>query len=138
MNIYLKKFLHRGLIFGGFGPVIAGIVFYCISLSINSFSLTGAQALLAIASTYLLAFLQAGASVFNQIEHWSVPKSLFFHFATIYLAYTACYLINTWIPFKLWVIIIYTLIFILIYAVIWLTVYICTKKTQQKLNKKLG
>lgn len=138
MNIHFKNFLHRGLIFGGSGPIVAGIVFYCISLSLDSFSLTGAQALLAIISTYLLAFLQAGASVFNQIEHWSVPKSLLCHFATIYTAYTVCYLINTWIPFKLWVIIIYTLIFILIYAVIWLTVYICTKKTQQKLNEKLG
>ena len=27
MNKYLKEFFHRGLIFGGFGPIILGIVF---------------------------------------------------------------------------------------------------------------
>ena len=33
MNKYLKEFLHRGLIFGGFGPLVAGIVFLIIGLT---------------------------------------------------------------------------------------------------------
>lgn len=51
------------------------------------FLLTGGQVCLAIISTYLLAFLQAGASVFNQIGAWTLPKSLFCRFATLYAAY---------------------------------------------------
>ena len=137
MNNYVKQFFIIGLMFAGFGPIISGIVLYCVSLSVSDFSLSGAQVLLAIISTYLLAFLHAGASVFNQIEHWPLSKSILCHFATLYLAYTICYLINTWIPFNLNVIIIYTLIFIAVYAVIWLTVYICTKSTQRKLNEKI-
>ena len=39
MNIYLKRFLQRGLVFGGFGPIIAGIVYYIISLSVPTFIL---------------------------------------------------------------------------------------------------
>ena len=31
MNIYTKEFFHRGLMFGGFGPIIVGIIFYCVS-----------------------------------------------------------------------------------------------------------
>ena len=101
MNKYVKEFLHRGLVFGGFGPIILGIIYAVIEGVHANFSLNGVQILIAIISIYLLAFLQAGASVFNQIEHWSVPKSTFFHFLVIYLAYTICYTVNSWIPFRL-------------------------------------
>jgi hypothetical protein len=67
---YFKAFLHRGLIFGGFGPIIVGIVFFVLSLTLEDFSLSGQEVFFAIISTYLLAFLQAGASIFNQIESW--------------------------------------------------------------------
>ena len=76
--------------FGGFGPVVVGIVYLILSKSINDFSLNGEQMCLAIISTYILAFLQAGATVFNQIESWPVTKSLLYHFLTLYLAYTLC------------------------------------------------
>ncbi len=137
MNTYLKSFLHRGLLFGGFGPIVAGIVFCILSYTLPDFSLTGTQVLLAILSTYLLAFLQAGASVFNQIEHWSVPKSLLCHFFMLYLAYTVCYLMNTWIPFEPMVLLIFTAIFVVVYFVVWITVYLCIKAASKKLNAKL-
>lgn len=137
MNIYVKQFLHRGLMFGGFGPIISGIVFYILSLTLDSFILTGGQILLAIVSTYLLAFIQAGVSVFNQIEHWSVGKSLFFHFASLYIAYSLCYILNSWIPFEPTVLIIFTVIFTVAYFAIWLSVYITVKSAEKKLNKKL-
>ena len=67
MNKHLRLFLHRGLIFGGFGPIIIGIVFMFIELGGTQLSLGGGEVLLAIFSTYVLAFVQAGASVFNQM-----------------------------------------------------------------------
>lgn len=138
MKKYIKSFLQRGLAFGGFGPIIAGIVFAVLQQSIPDFSLSGGEVCLAIISTYFLAFLQAGASVFNQIEEWSVPKSLLCHFATVYLAYTICYIINSWIPFKASVLLIFTLIFVAIYFIIWLTVYLSVKATSKKFNSKLN
>ncbi len=134
---YFKKFLHRGLIFGGFGPIIVGIVFFILSLTLEDFSLGGGEVLLAIVSTYLLAFLQAGASVFNQIEHWSVAKSMLCHFATIYLAYVGCYLLNSWIPFDIKVILIFTAIFAVLYLVIWLSVFFTVKTTSKRLNARV-
>ena len=68
MKVYIKAFLHRGLIFSGFGPIIASIVYLCLSLSIPDFMLTGTEMFVAILSTYLLAFIHAGSSVFHQIE----------------------------------------------------------------------
>ena len=137
MNIYLKSFIHRGLIFGGFGPIILSIIYAITSKISDGLTLNGTEASLAIISTYLLAFVHAGASVFNQIEHWSVPKSILFHMSTLYFAYIFCYLVNTWIPFSLQFILIFTGIFVAIYIVVWVTVVTCIKITQKKLNRKL-
>ncbi|MBP3441818.1 MAG: DUF3021 domain-containing protein [Clostridia bacterium] len=137
MNIYFKNFLHRGLIFGGFGPVILGIVYFFIERFLDGFSLSGNEVLLGIVSTYSLAFVQAGASVFNQIEHWSLPKSLLCHFGSLYIIYVICYLLNSWIPFRVEIVIIFTAIFVVLYFAIWLTVYFSVRSFSKKINKRL-
>ena len=137
MNSYVKEFFKRGLTFGGFGPIIMGIIYAILEKSINDFSLGGAEVFIAIISTYILAFVQAGASVFNQIEHWPLSKSLLFHFLSIYLAYVLCYTVNTWIPFEPKVLLIFTAIFVISYLVIWFTVYLITKLVTKKLNSRL-
>ena len=32
MNCYVKEFLKRGLMFGGFGPIVAGIVYLILEI----------------------------------------------------------------------------------------------------------
>ena len=137
MNRYVKAFLQRGIAFGGFGPIIAGLVFLILDLAIKPFSLSGTEVFLAVLSTYLLAFVQAGASVFNQIEHWPIAKSVGIHFLTLYLTYSFCYLINRWLPFEPMVLLIFTAIFLGVYLGVWLTVYFCIRVTQKKLNNRL-
>lgn len=138
MNKYVKSFLQRGLAFGGLGPVIAGIVYAILEYTLPNFTLSGTQVCLAIFTTYLLAFAQAGASVFNQMEEWSVPRSMLCHFSVIYVAYMLCYLVNSWIPFEWAVVLIFTAIFVVTYLVIWLAVYLVTKSVGKRLNKKLS
>lgn len=137
MNKYLKSFLHRGLLFGGFGPVVASIVFLAVSHTVDNFSLSAQEVLTATLSTYLLAFVHAGASIFNQIEHWPLPKSLLCHFSMLYAAYSLCYIANSWIPFEPKVLLIFSLIFIAVYFVVWITVYLCVRSTTKKLNGQL-
>ena len=137
MNKYFKEFLRRGLIFGGFGPIILGIIYAILDNTIENFALSGSQILIAILSVYLLAFVQAGASVFNQIESFSLPKALFCHLGLLYAAYTICYLVNNWIPFDPKVILIFTAIFLAAYLTIWAIVYLSVKKASSKLNAKL-
>ena len=137
MNRYVKEFLRRGLMFGGFGPVVAGIVFATLGATLENFSLSGSQVLLATVSTYLLAFIHAGASVFNQIEHWPIGKSLLFHFLSLYIAYSVCYCVNSWIAFEPLVLLIFTAVFAAIYFAVWLTVYFSVKLSARSLNKKL-
>lgn len=135
---WFKTFLKRGLAFAGLGPIITGIVFLILSYAIEDFHLGGVQVFLAIISTYILAFVQAGASVFNQIEEWPLLKSLGIHLLSNYLIYVLCYLINSWIPFEPIVILIFTGIFIVTYFVIWITVYLIVKQASKKLNAKLN
>ena len=137
MNKYVKSFLHRGLIFGGFGPIILGIVFFIIDRSGVELGLSGGDILLAITSIYLLTFIQAGASVFNQIEHWSIAKSLLFHFSTLFFTYSLCYLVNSWIPFEPIALLIFLLSFVAMYFIVWFTVYLGVKAHTKRLNDSL-
>ena len=137
MNRYCKQFLLRGVFFGGFGPIIVGIVYLILELTLPAFSLSGTEAFLAIISTYLLAFVHAGASIFNQIESWPIAKSTGIHFLVLFSTYSLCYLLNRWIPFEPMVLLIFAGAFILTYAIIWLTVVLVIKKTTRHLNEKL-
>ena len=137
MNEYLKKFLHRGLVFGGFGPIITAIVIFIVSLNVDGVIISGGEMLVAVVSTYLLAFIQAGVSVFNQIEGWPITKSLLFHFLTLFVSYSACYILNSWIPFEPLVLLVFALIFIVTYFIIWLTVYLIVRATGKELNERL-
>jgi len=123
--------------FSGFGPIILGIVFFVLSHTIENFTLTGGEVLTGVVSTYLLAFIQAGASVFNQIEHWPLPKALLCHFGALYLAYSLCYLINSWIPFEPLVLVIFTVLFTAGYFLVWGIVYLCVRAASRKLNEKI-
>ena len=138
MNCYVKEFLKRGLMFGGFGPIVAGIVYLILEISSVDLKLTGLNVFSAILTTYVMAFIQAGSGVFNQIETWPKVKSLFFQMTSIYVVYMGGYLINNWIPFKVEVIIIFTCVFVATYLSIWLTVYFVTKNISKKLNEKLN
>lgn len=134
---YVRAFFHRGLLFGGFGPIVMAIIYLILSYTVPDFSVSGREVFTSVLSTYLLAFVHAGASVFNQIEHWSLGRSLACHLGTLYVAYTACYLINTWIPFEPLVLLIFTGIFLLVYFVVWLTVWLCIQATGKKLNARI-
>ena len=133
----VKEFLHRGLIFGGLGPIVMGIVYFILHRTQDNFTLGGDEAFLGIVSVYLLAFLHAGASVFNQLEHWPVAKSTLCHFGILYVAYALCYILNSWIPFEPVVLGIFTAVFVGMYLLVWLIVYISLKLYEKKLNRFL-
>jgi hypothetical protein len=138
MNYYVKEFLKRGLMFSGLGPIVAGIVYLCIENSGTELNLSGSTMLLAIVTTYIIAFIHAGSSVFNIVESWSRVKGLLFQLISIYVVYTVGYLLNSWLPLKIEVIIIYTVIFVLAFLTVWLTIFFITKSVTKKLNDKLN
>lgn len=137
MNKYVKEFLRRGLMFAGFGPIVFGIIVLCISY-FDGVAVHSAQNIfIGIVTTYTIAFVQAGVTVFNQIEHWSVPKSMLCHFGLLYVVYSLSYIANSWIPFKAEVLVTFTVIFAVVFFVIWGIVYLCVRNTSKKINEKL-
>ena len=137
MKKYVKEFFLRGLMFGGFGPIVLAIVYYVISLFVSDITFSGKEILIGTISVYLLAFVHSGASVFNQIEEWGICKSIGVHFSVLYVAYSVCYLINSWIPFDIKVFLIFTAIFVAVYSVVWIIVYMCVKKSCKIINECL-
>ena len=133
MNKYVKEFFHRGLMFAGFGPVVAGIITLFEPLVISD----GRTVFTAIVSTYLLAFIHAGSSVLNTVDKWSPSKTAFIHLGTLYASYLACYLVNSWIPFDIKVVGIFTAIFVVGYFTIWLPVYFSVRSASKEMNMKL-
>ena len=138
MNKYVKSFLHRGLIFSGLGPVVMGIVYFIISLVNKEVSFSGTEILVGIISTYVLAFVQAGASVFNQIEGWPLAKSLLIHLGSLYIVYVGAYLVNSWIPFEPLVVLIFSGIFVAWDFSIWLSVFFIPRALTKRMNARLG
>ena len=138
MNKYVREFLHRGLMFGGFGPIVFGIIILCISYFDRVAELSALPIFGGIVTTYIIAFAQAGATVFNQIEHWSVPKSVFCHFGLLYIVYSLAYVANSWIPFKVEVLGVFTVIFVVGFFLIWGIVYLAVRSTGKKFNEKLN
>ena len=118
--------------------MVVGIVYLVLSLSIDGFSLSGGQVCLAIFSSYALAFIQAGASVFNQIEDWPIAKSLAIHFSLLFVCYSLCYVVNSWIPFEPMVLVIFSAAFIITYFIIWGIVYLAVKNTAKSLNEGIS
>ena len=133
MNKYVKEFLHRGLMFSGLGCIIAAI----ISCFEESLVQDGRTVLAAMISTYILAFIHAGTTVFHTVESWSAVKSAFFQLLTLYVSYLGCYIANSWLTVSPAVIGIFTLAFVGGYLVIWLIVYLSVKSTGKELNKCL-
>ncbi|MBQ9276699.1 MAG: DUF3021 domain-containing protein [Clostridia bacterium] len=136
MNENLKEFLHRGLMFGGFGCVVVGIVLAFVGLK-TDLNLAGWQILLAIFSGYMIAFVQAGTTVFHQIEKWSPIKSAGLQLACLYIVYIAAYLVNRWIPLRWQVILIFTGAFTIGYFLIWGIVYLSVSAAAKRLNKQI-
>ncbi len=133
MNKYVKEFLHRGLMFGGFGSIVAAF----IMLFEEALAMDGKTVLTVVISTYLLAFIHAGSSVFHQIENWSAVKSAFLQLLTLYVSYLTCYVVNSWLTFSFEVVAVFTAVFVIVYLAVWLTVYVSVKRTSKKLNESL-
>lgn len=135
MNKYLKEFLIRGFLFSGLGPVVFGIVAFCLSRF--GIEMTGKEVFMGIVSTYLLAFIQAGITIAEQVEEWSTTKAAFVHLIVIYIAYTATYLINSWIPYNTKVIAIFSACVIIGFVIIWLIAYLASNRTRKLLNDRI-
>ena len=136
MKKMMKEFIFRGLIAAGFGPIVYGIVIFIIeTCGVNAMQ-DGSMILKAILSTYMMAFICAGASVIWQNERLGLGYSALIHGTVIYISYLITYLLNGWLDHNK--IGQFSIIFISGYIIIWLIIFITEKLKAKKLNQQLN
>ena len=137
MKKRLKDFLFRGMISAGFGPIVYGVVMLCIDLSGTDLGLNGIILFKGIISTYLLAFVIAGASIIWKEERLGLSVQIAIHGLVLYISYLVTYLFNGWLSSNWISLLVFTLIFFVSYAIIWLVIYLVEKNRANKFNKQL-
>ncbi len=135
---HLKEFLHRGALFGGFGPVVVALVYLIVGYCTGETAMTTEMFFRATVTGYFLAFLVAGASIFYQIEAWGLAKSSLCHLLVLYTTYLGAYLFSGWLEAEIATVAIFTAIFAAGYLVIWGIIWLSIKATARKFNEKMN
>ena len=131
------EFVRRGLVAGGFGPVILAVLYIIIERSGEIVSLTASQACTGIFSLYALAFIAGGMNVVYQIERLPLMAAISIHGGVLYIGYLITYLVNGWLELGKTPIMVFTAIFIAGYLAIWAVIYHITRRNTRRLNEML-
>ena len=137
MKKRILNFCQRGLICSGFGPVTYGIVMLILYLINVDTTIDGLLMFKGIVSTYILAFIVAGASIIWQEEKIGLAFQILIHGLALYISYLLTYLINGWIKSNINDFLMFSVLFICSYAIIWLIILCIEKAKAKKLNKQL-
>jgi branched-subunit amino acid ABC-type transport system permease component len=131
------EFVRRGLVAGGFGPVILAVLYIILERSGEIVSLTASQVCTGIFSLYALAFIAGGMNVVYQIERLPLMAAISIHGGVLYIGYLITYLVNGWLELGKAPIMVFTAIFIAGYLVIWAVIYHITRRNTRRLNEML-
>ena len=131
------EFVRRGLVAGGFGPVILAVLYIIIERSGEIVSLTASQVCTGIFSLYALAFIAGGMNVVYQIERLPLMAAISIHGGVLYIGYLITYLVNGWLELGKTPITVFTAIFIAGYLAIWAVIYHITRRNTRRLNEML-
>lgn len=131
------EFVRRGLVAGGFGPVILAVLYIIIEQSGEIVSLTASQVCTGIFSLYALAFIAGGMNVVYQIERLPLMAAISIHGGVLYIGYLITYLVNGWLELGKTPIMVFTAIFIAGYLAIWAVIYHITRRNTRRLNEML-
>ena len=131
------EFVRRGLVAGGFGPVILAVLYIIIERSGEIVSLTASQVCTGIFSLYALAFIAGGMNVVYQIERLPLMAAISIHGGVLYIGYLITYLVNGWLELGKTPIMAFTVIFIAGYLAIWAVIYHIARRNTRRLNEML-
>ena len=131
------EFVRRGLVAGGFGPVILAVLYIIIERSGEIVSLTASQVCIGIFSLYALPFIAGGMNVVYQIERLPLMAAISIHGGVLYIGYLITYLVNGWLELGKAPIMVFTAIFIAGYLAIWAVIYHITRRNTRRLNEML-
>ena len=137
MRKNVLQFILRGLVAGGFGPLILVVVYLILKSQAGIESLSVNEVCTGIVSLYVLAFVAGGMNIVYQIERLPLMLAIFIHGAVLYRSYLGTYLINGWLEWGMTPILVFSLIVVLCYLAIWAVIYTVTKRNTARLNEIL-
>lgn len=137
MKKLASKFFHRGLIAGGFGPIVLAVVYLILNRVAEVEVVSVGPLCVGIFSLYILAFIAGGLNVVYQIERIPLTLAILIHGGVLYVCYLITYLLNDWLENGVMPIIVFSLIFIISFVSIWAVIYSVTKANTKKVNQAL-
>ena len=137
MKKYVLDFFRRGLIAGGFGPIVLAIFYLILQKNAAVETLTVNQVCIGIFSLSALAFIAGGMNVIYQIERLPLMVAILIHGSVLYISYWGTYLINGWLEWGVTPILAFSGIFVFGYLAVWAIIYSIIKRNTEKLNKIL-
>lgn len=139
MKKFVGEFIQRGFFACGFGPIVWAIIIFILSQKYDIVqTIPATEAVIGIVSSALLAFVAGGINAIYKVERIPLVLAIFIHAVILYLDYIVIYLVNGWVKAEITVLAIFTAFFFSGFALIWAIIYFCTKKSTDRLNKKLA
>ena len=134
----VKEFFKIGAMCAGGGPLIMMIVYSCLHASGVIDMVSVSEMTLGVISSLILAFIAGGISIIWRIENFPLMWASFLHASILFLDYILIYLINGWMPFEIFPILVFTGIFVAVYFLIWCCVYYGILMSIKNMNSKLS
>ncbi len=139
MRKFVGEFLYRGFVACGFGPIVWAIVIHILSEKYAVVQTIPAdEVVLGILTSALLAFVAGGINAIYKIERIPLILAIFIHAVILYIDYIVIYLVNGWMKAEVTIFTVFTVCFFSGFAIIWAVIYFYTKKSTDRLNKKLA
>ena len=137
MKRFITEFFRRGLIACGFGPIVLAVLYLILHYKGLIDTLTVNQVCTGIFSITALAFTAGGMNAVYQIERLPLMVAILIHGGVLYISYLGTYLLNNWLDFGVFPIVVFSAIFVVGYLLIWAIIYSVIKRNTKKLNKML-
>ena len=138
MKKMISEFVRRGLIAGGFGPLVLAILYLILQKQELLETLTVNRVCMGIFSLFILAFIAGGMNIVYQIERLPLMVAILIHGGILYISYLGTYLLNDWLEWGWIPILVFTGIFLLVYLIIWVIICSVIKKRTERINEILN
>ena len=138
MKKILVEFIRRGMIAWGFGPLVLAALYLILGRQTGLEVLTVEQVCTGIFSLSALAFVAGGMNCVYQIERLPLMVAILLHGGVLYIAYLVTYLVNGWLGWGTFPLVVFSVIFLLGYVAIWIVIYTVNRRKTEKINQILA
>jgi hypothetical protein len=119
----------------GFGPIVLAILYLILRQAGIIEMLSVEEVCTGIFSLTALAFVAGGMNAIYQHEQIPLMVAILIHGGALYISYLGAYLLNGWLEWGVWPILVFTGVFAVGYLVIWMVIYSVIKRKTAKLNQ---